>query len=74
MKVRGQVVAGLLLVFLLLKPVEAAPSFQKTGNTLVMSNADVLLEYNLKAGTTDFYWKNAEKIPNSYSGVGLSTG
>jgi alpha-galactosidase len=74
MKVRGQVVAGLWLVFLLLKPVAAAPLFQKTGNTLVMSNADVLLEYNLKAGTTDFYWQNSKKISAFYSGVGLSTG
>ena len=74
MKVQVWVVAGLLLVFLLLKPVEAAPSFQKNGNTLVMSNADVLLEYNLKAGTTDFYWQNSKKISGFYSGVGLSTG
>jgi hypothetical protein len=74
MKVHGHVVAVLLLAPLLWKPVEAAPLFQKTGNTLVMSNADVLLEYNLKAGTTDFYWQNAEKISGFYSGVGLSTG
>ena len=39
-----------------------------------MSNADVLLEYNLNAGTTDFYWQNSKKISAFYSGVGLSTG
>jgi hypothetical protein len=54
--------------------VEAAPSFQQVGNTLVMSNGDVTLEYNLNAGTTDFYWKNAKKISAFYSGVGLNTG
>ena len=39
-----------------------------------MSNADVVLDYNLKAGTTGFYWQNAEKIASFYSGVMLSTG
>lgn len=35
MKVPGHVVAGLLLVFLLLKPVEAAPFFQRTANLCI---------------------------------------
>jgi hypothetical protein len=43
-------------------------------NTLVMSNAHVRLEYNLSAGTTDFYWENTKKISAFYSGVGLSSG
>ena len=39
-----------------------------------MSNGDVVLNYNLNAGTTDFYWKNSKKISAFYSGVTLSTG
>jgi autotransporter-associated beta strand protein len=76
-KAKKQVIIGLLstLFFLFLsKSVQANPSFQQIGNTLVMSNADVVLQYNLKAGTTDFYWKNSKKISAFYSGVTLSTG
>lgn len=51
-----------------------AATFQQNGNTLVMSNGNVRLEYNLAAGTTDFFWKNARKITGFYSGVTLSTG
>ena len=40
----------------------------------MMSNGDVMLNYNLSAGTTDFYWKNSKKISSFYSGVTLSTG
>ena len=39
-----------------------------------MSNVNVRLEYNLTAGTTDFYWQNSKKISAFYSGVTLSTG
>lgn len=39
-----------------------------------MSNASVRLEYNLNAGTTDFYWNNLKKISGFYSGVTLDTG
>jgi hypothetical protein len=39
-----------------------------------MSNGNVRLEYNLNAGTTDFYWNNSKKISAFYSGVGLSDG
>jgi autotransporter-associated beta strand protein len=52
----------------------AAPSFVRVGNTLVMSNSNVRLEYNLSAGTTDFFWQNSRKIAGFYSGVTLSTG
>ncbi|HEV2434939.1 MAG TPA: hypothetical protein VG077_02980 [Verrucomicrobiae bacterium] len=58
----------------MVKPVQASPSFQQTGSTLVMSNGDVVLNYHLNAGTTDFYWKNSKKISAFYSGVALSTG
>jgi hypothetical protein len=65
----------LVLVGMVLSVVAgASPSFQQVGSTLVMSNADVRLEYNLNAGTTDFYWKNSKKISAFYSGVGLSSG
>jgi alpha-galactosidase len=49
-------------------------TFQQSGNTLIMSNGNVRLEYNLTAGTTDFFWKNSRKITGFYSGVTLSTG
>lgn len=39
-----------------------------------MSNGNVLLEYNLTAGTADFYWRNSKKISAFYSGVTLSSG
>ena len=39
-----------------------------------MSNGNVRLEYNLSAGTTDFYWNNARKLAGFYSGVGLNSG
>ena len=32
-----------------------------------MSNGNVRLEYNLTAGTTDFFWKNSKKIAAFYS-------
>lgn len=64
----------LLLALAGLKPVVAAPSFQQMGNTLVMSNENVRLEYNLAAGTTDFYWKNSKKISAFYSGISFNTG
>ncbi len=63
-----------LVLRLCLPAAEAAPTFQKTGNLLVMSNANVRLEYNLTAGTTDFFWKNSKKISAFYSGIGFDTG
>src|SRR5579863_6691704 len=76
MKVGAGVVgafAGLLLL-LLPESARSSPLFQHIGNTLVMSNADVVLDYNLSAGTTDFYWKNFKKIAAFYSGIGFNTG
>jgi hypothetical protein len=52
----------------------AAPSFQQTGNLLVMSNGNVQVQYNLNAGTAAFFWQNSAKIAAFYSGVGLSSG
>src|SRR5271154_6623116 len=52
----------------------AAASFQQVGSTLVMSNGNVRLVYNLNAGTTDFYWQNSKKISAFYSGVSVSSG
>src|SRR5882757_6706804 len=74
MNFRKRITIGILLALIWLKPAEAAPSFQQTGNILVMSNVNVRLEYNLNAGTTDFFWKNSKKISAFYSGVTLSTG
>src|SRR5260221_9559702 len=74
MNFRKHIAVGYLLALVLLKPAEAAPSFQQVGNTLVMSNVNVRLEYNLNAGTVDFYWKNSRKLTSFYSGVTLNTG
>jgi alpha-galactosidase len=74
MNFQKHIVAGFLLTLILSRPAGAAPSFQQAGSTLVMSNANVRLEYNLNAGTTDFYWKNSKKISAFYSAVTLSTG
>src|ERR1700733_13513803 len=74
MNFRKHLAAGMLLAFALLKPAEAAPTFQQTGNTVVMSNGNVRLEYNLSAGAADFYWQNSKKITAFYSGVTLDTG
>jgi autotransporter-associated beta strand protein len=76
-KAQNQIAIGLLLTLIsifLSKPARASPFFQQVGNILVMSNADVTLDYNLNAGTTDFYWQNSKKISAFYSGVTLSTG
>jgi hypothetical protein len=74
---RGRIVAGVLWVaacLLSTGTLQANPSFQQIGSVLVMSNGNVRLEYNLSAGTTDFYWKNARKLTGFYSGVSLSSG
>src|SRR5882724_6641594 len=68
------ITAGFLSLLIASSLVGAAPSFQSVGNTLVMSNVNVRLEYNLSAGTTDFFWKNTKKISRFYSGVTLTTG
>jgi hypothetical protein len=58
----------------LVQSLHANPSFQQTGHTLAMSNGNVRLEYNLSAGTTDFYWNNAKKISAFYSAITFNTG
>jgi len=52
---------------------QANPSFQQSGNTLVMSNADVTINYNLSAGTASFYWQQSKKISAFYAGVSLGS-
>lgn len=47
----------------------AAPLFQQAGTTLVMSNDNVTVDYNLNTGTADYFWQSAEKIANFYSAV-----
>jgi hypothetical protein len=74
MRFLSRVVPGLLLAAAFLETARAAPSFQPVGNTLVMSNADIRLVYNLAAGTTDFYWKNSKKLSAFYSGISFNTG
>ena len=50
----------------------AVPSFIQNGNLLVMSNANVRVEYNLGSGRSDFFWRNSRKLAGFYSGVGLA--
>jgi hypothetical protein len=51
----------------------AAPSFQQVGSTLIMSNFNVQVQYNLTSGRSDFYWQNSRKIAGFYAGVGLAS-
>jgi hypothetical protein len=77
LKKSKRIVVKLMVIFICALPlqsIEANPSFQKVGSTLIMSNGNVSLQYNLNAGTTDFYWKNSKKISAFYSGIGLNTG
>src|SRR5271168_4679942 len=67
----------LILVYALGFPITKAcgqPVFQRSLNMLVMSNADVTLQYNLTNGTTSFYWQSSMKISAFYAGVSLKTG
>ncbi len=66
--------AAIWLAWLGSPSADAAPAFQQNGNTLVMSNGNVRVEYHLNAGDANFYWDNLLKISNFYSGVTLNTG
>jgi len=72
--VLGRCLAAYLTTLALSGTGLAAPLFQQSGNTLVMSNGNVCLRYNLGAGTTDFYWKNSKKLSAFYSGISFNTG
>jgi hypothetical protein len=63
-----------LLALLVPALIQANPTFQQVGNTLVMSNLNVVVDYNLTAGTADFYWQNSKKISAFYSGISFNTG
>lgn len=47
----------------------AAPFFQQAGNVLVMSNGNVTVDYNLNAGTANFYWQNVQKMSAFFGAV-----
>jgi len=47
---------------------------QNFGKLLVMSNANVTVQYNLTNGNAAFYWSNSLIISAFYSGVTLSSG
>jgi autotransporter-associated beta strand protein len=73
---RGGVCRSIQALALLLLPGSAlagVPVFQQTDNTLVMSNANVRVEYDLGTGRSDFYWQNSKKISGFYAGVGLAS-
>ncbi len=77
MKVRELIASGFLAAAVssfLGESSRANPSFQQVGSTLVMSNVNIRLEYNLNAGTASFYWQNSEKISAFYAGVTLGSG
>jgi hypothetical protein len=52
----------------------AAPLFQQSGSTLVMSNGNVTVHYDLNGGVADFCWQNSTIISAFYAGVTLNTG
>ncbi len=64
------------MIALILLPMKnlATPSFVQVGSILVMSNANVCLQYDLSAGTCDFLWQGSKKISAFYSGVTLNSG
>lgn len=65
---------SIILVLALAAPaLPAAPSFQQGGDVLIMSNANVVLNYSLNAGTANFYWQGSEKIAGFYSAVSNSS-
>jgi hypothetical protein len=66
-------IAGVLSLFLTFLS-QANPSFQQSGNTLVISNANVTINYDLSAGTANFFWQKSQKISAFYAGVTLSSG
>src|SRR5579862_2442079 len=67
-------ILGLLLTGIPAQMAIAAPTFQQVGTVLTMSNGNVLINYDLSAGTADFYWQNSKKISAFYSAVTLSSG
>jgi hypothetical protein len=46
----------------------------QSGNLLIMSNADVQIQYNLTSGTSDFYWQNSKKISSFYPAFQIPSG
>ena len=52
----------------------SGPVFQQAGNLLVMSNGNVVVQYNLTTGNAAFYWQNQEVISAFYSGISFSNG
>ena len=64
MRVKSGITAGLIL--LAFRPRADAASFWQAGHLLVMSNANVRLEYDLNAGTTAFFWKNTPVILKTF--------
>jgi hypothetical protein len=66
-------VTGLITLVCSAPMLTPAASFREEVGTLVMSNANVRLEYNLTSGRSDFYWQNSRKITGFYGGVRLTT-
>src|SRR5579863_4179212 len=46
----------------------------QAGNLLIMSNADVQVQYNLTSGTSAFYWQNSKKISSFYAAFQIPSG
>jgi len=65
---------GIFVGFFLATPALAGvPMFRQAGHVLAMSNAAVRVEYDLQAGTADFFWRNSRKISRFYSSARLGT-
>jgi hypothetical protein len=67
-------IAGSLLAMISLNSPAGTPLFRQDGNLLMMSNANVCVQYDLDSGVAGFYWKGSAKISSFYSGVTLSSG
>lgn len=64
-----------LFLSLLLQPfsLKALPTVTTNSNILTMSNANVVVQYNLGTGKANFYWQNSLKIFGFYAGYSLGS-
>lgn len=66
--------AGTLALWIRPGLARANPVFQQVGNLLVMSNANVVVQYNLTTGNAAFSWQTQQVISAFYSGISFSNG
>lgn len=68
----------MIVLGIMLWPVQPARAFsfqvQNAGALAVMSNYNVMVQYDLTNGNAAFYWQNQKVISAFYSGAGLGSG